>query len=202
MVWSVMSDPLGLSIGTTNLVAARVGNQPVIRRSVLTLSTTAPESACPQHAHGVVLGGFVERVGDPVPLVAPDGSSHPADRLLVEALEAMVDASGGSRRPTSPSRCPRTGDRRPCGHCATRCGPTRTWPPTACPPRLVSDAVASLTALHANPGLAAAGCGGAAGFRWWRHEHHAGRRRGVVRADRRDHPVHRISPAIRSTRRC
>ncbi|MDT5182858.1 MAG: hypothetical protein QOI29_1016, partial [Mycobacterium sp.] len=32
-----MSDPLGLSIGTTNLVAARVGNQPVMRRSVLTL---------------------------------------------------------------------------------------------------------------------------------------------------------------------
>ena len=44
MVWSVMSDPLGLSIGTTNLVAARVGNQPVTRRSVLTLfSHRAPE---------------------------------------------------------------------------------------------------------------------------------------------------------------
>ena len=39
-MWSVMSDPLGLSIGTTNLVAARVGNQPVRRRSVLTLPST------------------------------------------------------------------------------------------------------------------------------------------------------------------
>ena len=46
MVWSVMSDPLGLSIGTTNLVAARVGDQPVTRRSVLTLfSHRAPKSA-------------------------------------------------------------------------------------------------------------------------------------------------------------
>ena len=52
MVWSVMSDPLGLSIGTTNLVAARVGNQPVTRRSVLTLfSHRAPEVGAPS-AHG------------------------------------------------------------------------------------------------------------------------------------------------------
>ena len=43
----------------------------------------------------MVLSGFVERVGDPVPLVAADGSSHQADRLLVRALEAMVHTSGG-----------------------------------------------------------------------------------------------------------
>ena len=75
MVWSVMSDPLGLSIGTTNLVATRVGNQPVTRRSVLTLfSHRAPEVGAPAHGQtaepGVTLAGFVERVGDPVPLVA------------------------------------------------------------------------------------------------------------------------------------
>ena len=44
---------------------------------------------------GVTLTGFVERVGDPVPLVAADGSSHHADRLLVEALDAMVYVVGG-----------------------------------------------------------------------------------------------------------
>ncbi|WP_460009916.1 hypothetical protein, partial [Mycobacterium avium] len=32
-----MYDPLGLSIGTTNLVAARNGSPPVSRRCVLTL---------------------------------------------------------------------------------------------------------------------------------------------------------------------
>lgn len=32
-----MSDALGLSVGTTNLVAARLGRQPVTRRSVLTM---------------------------------------------------------------------------------------------------------------------------------------------------------------------
>lgn len=90
-----MSDPLGLSIGTTNLVAARVGNQPVSRRSVLTLSTDRTPQVGVPDSPGVTLGGFVERVGDPVPLVAPDGSAYPADTLLVEALDAMVDLAGG-----------------------------------------------------------------------------------------------------------
>src|ERR1051325_8667124 len=96
-----MSDPLGLSIGTTNLVAARVDNQPLIRRSVLTLhGNAAPDVGVPSaHTDGVVLSGFVERVGDPVPLVASDGSSHHADQLLADALEAMVYATGGTPSP-------------------------------------------------------------------------------------------------------
>ena len=72
-----MSDPLGLSIGTTNLVAARVGNQPVTRRSMLTLfSDRTPQVGAP-HEHGAagpgqIMSGFVERVGDP----AADGHSR------------------------------------------------------------------------------------------------------------------------------
>ena len=43
-----MSDSLGLSIGMTNLVAARVGRPPVMRRAVLTLlSGRAPEVGIP-----------------------------------------------------------------------------------------------------------------------------------------------------------
>ena len=79
-----MSDPLGLSVGTTNLVAARVGNQPVTRRSMLTLGQS-----------GGTITGFVERVGDRVPLVTPDGKSYLAEQLLVEALDAMVELGGG-----------------------------------------------------------------------------------------------------------
>ena len=37
-----VADPVGLSIGTTNLVAARVGTQPVTRRSALTLYDQRP----------------------------------------------------------------------------------------------------------------------------------------------------------------
>jgi actin-like ATPase involved in cell morphogenesis len=150
-----MSDPLGLSIGTTNLVAARVGNQPVIRRSVLTLfGHAAPEVGVPSaHTDGIVLSGFVERVGDPVPLVAADGSPHHADQLLVDALHAMVFASGGQPSSDTAIAVP--------AHWGTstlwalrnamRANPTLA--PNGTPVRLISDAVASLTALNANPGL-------------------------------------------------
>src|ERR1700687_2465934 len=104
-----MSDPLGLSIGTTNLVVARVGNHPVIRRSVLTLSGhAAPEVGVPSaHTDGIVLSGFVERVGDPIPLVAADGSSHPAAPLLVDAVGAAQCAADqpepGTQRRAGPA---------------------------------------------------------------------------------------------------
>ena len=96
-----MSDSLGLSIGMTNLVAARIGRAPVMRRSVLTLfNDRAPEVGVPGenpnlNQPGLVLSGFVERVGDPVPLVAADGSPHRGERVLVEALDAMARTVGG-----------------------------------------------------------------------------------------------------------
>ena len=83
-----MTEPLGLSIGTTNLVAARVGRPPVTRRSILNLfAGQTPEVGAPGEfpAHGeptVVLDGFVERVGDPVPLVAADGTAHRGEQVL------------------------------------------------------------------------------------------------------------------------
>jgi len=97
-----MSDPVGLSIGMTNLVAARVGNAPVTRRAVLTLfPDRAPVVGVTDQAdHGVVMGGFVERVGDPIPLVAADGSKYHAARLMVEALAAMVDTVSGAAPPS------------------------------------------------------------------------------------------------------
>lgn len=87
-----MSDALGMSVGTTNLAAAGVGRAPVIRRAVVTLFGHAPPQVGTPSADpaGLTLSGFVERVGDPVPLVAADGSSYPAEQLLVEALETMA----------------------------------------------------------------------------------------------------------------
>lgn len=91
---------LGLSIGTTNLVATRSGQPPVTRRSVLTLwanrpaevgvPSQNPELTSPNLTQaGLVLRGFVERVGDPVPLVATDGSAHRGETLLTAALDAI-----------------------------------------------------------------------------------------------------------------
>jgi hypothetical protein len=74
---------LGLSIGATNLAGSRGGQSAVIRPSALS-------------TRGLTLTGFVDRVGDPVPLVAPDGSQHRPETLLAEALDAITEraASG------------------------------------------------------------------------------------------------------------
>ena len=119
---------LGLSIGTTNLVAASGDLAPITRRSVLTLfNDRAPEVgeyAGPNQPR-LVLTGFVERVGDPVPLVASDGSSHRGEIVLVEALDAIGRAAAVGRPSRSPS--PRTGDPASSERCAARCGPSPAW---------------------------------------------------------------------------
>ncbi|HEX2285211.1 MAG TPA: Hsp70 family protein [Mycobacterium sp.] len=123
---------LGLSVGATNLAGTRDGQIAAIRPSEVTL-------------HGQRLTGFVDRVGDPVPLIAPDGSQHRPEHLLAEALTAMAHvvsqgAPVADMAITVPAHWPATtvdalrrnmGDRLP----------------------LVSDASAALTALRANPGL-------------------------------------------------
>jgi hypothetical protein len=150
-----MSDPLGLSIGTTNLVAARVGNLPVVRRSALTLfSHAAPKVGVPSaHTDGIVLSGFVERVGDPVPLVAADGSPHRADQLLVDALQAMVYASGGEPSAETAIAVPAHWGTSTLWALRNAMRARPTLAPNGTPVRLISDAVASLTALNRNPGL-------------------------------------------------
>ncbi len=90
-----MRECVGLSVGATNLVAARADGSSTVRTAALTW-------------RGAVLTGFVERFGDPVPIVAADGSAHTAERLLVEALTDLA------RKPEAASngpvwRCPRTG---------------------------------------------------------------------------------------------
>ena len=156
-----MSDSLGLSIGMTNLVAARVGRPPVMRRAVLTLlSDRAPEVGVPGenpalNQPGVMLTGFVERVGDPVPLIAEDGSSHRAERVLVEALDAMARTVGGG----SPVAIAVPAHWGPAMVGALR-GALRDKPnlaPDGVPAALVPDSVAALTALQTAPGLPTGG---------------------------------------------
>ncbi len=75
--------PLGVSVGATNLTATRDGHAAVIRPSELTLN-------------GQRLTGFVDRIGDPVPLIAPDGSAHRPERLLAEALRRLGQSTDGT----------------------------------------------------------------------------------------------------------
>ncbi|MDQ2635391.1 MAG: Hsp70 family protein, partial [Actinomycetota bacterium] len=157
-----MSDSLGLSIGMTNLVAARIGRPPVMRRSVLTLFHDRPaEVGLPaQYAHdpsqhGLVLSGFVERVGDPVPLVAADGSPHRGEYVLVEALDAMARTVRGG----APIAIAVPAHWGPATVGALR-GALRTKPslmPDGVPPALIPDSIAALASLQAAPGLPAEG---------------------------------------------
>jgi Hsp70 protein len=157
-----MSDSLGLSVGSTNLVAARVGRPPVMRRSILTLfEDRAPEVGVPSEFSGsenpnlirpgMVLSGFVERVGDPVPLVAADGSPHRGEQVLVEALDAMARTVGGG----APIAVAVPGHWGPATVGALR-GALRAAPglaPNGVPPALLPDSTAALAALQAAPGL-------------------------------------------------
>jgi hypothetical protein len=161
-----MSDSLGLSIGMTNLVAARIGRPPVMRRSVLTLFDDRPPevglpsefAASSQGANppqGMVLSGFVERVGDPVPLVAADGSPHRGEQVLVEALDAMArTVDGGAPVAIAiPAHWgpPTVGALRG----ALRAKPALS--PNGVPAALIPDSVAALAALQAAPGLPSEG---------------------------------------------
>ncbi|OMC48905.1 Hsp70 family protein [Mycobacterium sp. IS-1264] len=166
-----MYDPLGLSIGTTNLVAASNGSPPVARRAVLTLYPhCAPkigllDDNLPLSEQGVLMRGFVERVGDSVPLISTDGSAHDPDLLMVEALDAMVLAAGADAASSEISiavpaywkpstvQALRDGLR-------THLGFVRS----GVAPRLVSDTIASLTAANAELCLAATGVVGLLDF--------------------------------------
>ncbi|MCG7595526.1 Hsp70 family protein [Mycobacterium sp. PSTR-4-N] len=153
-----MTEPLGLSIGMTNLVAARVGRPPVTRRAILTVyPDRAPEVGVPSDPStdpaqaGQVLSGFVDRVGDPVPLVAADGSAHRGEVVLAEALAAMARlVDGGS--PVAIAVPAHWGP----GTLGALRGALRSRPilaPNGVPAALIPDASAALAALQAAPGL-------------------------------------------------
>ncbi len=166
-----MYDPLGLSIGTTNLVAARNGSSPVTRRAVLTLYPhCAPkvgvhEDHPPLNEPGMLISGFVEQIGDSVALVSPDGSAHDPDLLMVEALDAMVRAAGADAAASEitiavpaywkPGTVQSLRDA-----LRTHLGFVRS----GMAPGLVSDAIAALTGANAELCLAATGVVGLLDF--------------------------------------
>ena len=137
-----MSDSLGLSIGMTNLVAARIGRPPVMRRSVLTLfDDRAPEVGVPGVSsnpnlqptrHGAErfrgTGRRPSAAGRRRRLAAPRGAGA--------GRSPRRDGTHGRRRCTrSRSRYPRTGDPQPSARCGERCAPSRALRRAVCPRR-------------------------------------------------------------------
>jgi cell division ATPase FtsA len=147
-----MTDSLGLSIGTANLVAVRAGYPPVSRQAVLTLfDRRAPEVGVSDAEPGLMLRGFVQRVGDPVPLVAADGSAHRGEQLLAEALDALARTVGHGAPVAIAAPAHWGPDSIAALRAALAAKPGLT--PGGTPAPLISDSAAAIAALYAQPGL-------------------------------------------------
>ena len=155
-----MSDGVGLSVGATNLAAVVVGRTAVTRSAVVTLYPhRPPEVGVPSenpnlNERGLIITDFTDRVGDPVGIVAADGSTHPADKVLADALRAMVYEVGRGRPPAGPVAVTYPAHWRPAAVDALRnamAAVAEFQQPTPAP--LVSDATAALTALQNDPGV-------------------------------------------------
>ncbi|OBF25285.1 molecular chaperone [Mycobacterium kubicae] len=156
-----MSESLGLSIGVANLVATRAGANPVTRSSVLTLfGHRAPEVGLPEEnpnltEPGLVLRGFVERVGDQAPLVAADGTKYLGSALTVEALDAMGRAVGYGAPVTIAVPAYWSEAQTDALRAALAARPSLS--PNGVAPELLSDAQAALNTLAARPGFPTSG---------------------------------------------
>lgn len=138
-----------------------VGRSAVTRSPVLTLYPHRPaEVGVPSEnpnlaERGLIITDFVDRVGDPVAIVAADGSSHRAEALLADALRSLLYALTGGRPPTEPVAVTHPAHWRPSAVDALR-GALAAQPELR-GAQLTSDAVASLTALQDDPGVPSRG---------------------------------------------
>jgi hypothetical protein len=159
-----VADGIGLAVGAANLRAVVVDRAALTRAAVLTLYPhRPPEVGLPSEnpnltERGLVINDFVDRVGDPVGIVAPDGSSHRADLLLADGLRAMLYAVTRGQPPAGPVGVTHPAHWRQSAVDALR-GALAAVPEfaTTGPAPLVSDAVAALTALQHDPGVPARG---------------------------------------------
>ncbi len=158
-----MANGVGLSVGATNLTAVAVGRAAVTRSAVVTLFPDRPlevglASENPRLAsdeRGVVITDFVDRVGDPVGIVAPDGTTHRGEALLAEALRALLYEVTNGRPVADSVAVTHPAHWRPATVDALRgaLSQMREFAGTA----LISDATAVITALRAEPGLPTSG---------------------------------------------
>lgn len=151
-------DGTGLSIGATALAAVVVDRAAVRRTPVLTLYPhRPPEVGVPSEnprldERGLVITDFVDRVGDPVGILAADGSSHRGETLTADALRALLYALNRGREPVTPIAVTHPAHWHAGAVEALRAA-LADIPEFGPATPLLSDAVAALTALQAEPGL-------------------------------------------------
>ncbi|ORA08079.1 Hsp70 family protein [Mycobacterium arosiense] len=155
---------LGLSIGATNL-AAVTADTAITRKPVLTLYPDRPaEIGVPAEnprlqGPGVVITGFVNRVGDPRPLVAIDGSVHRSEVLVADGLRALAyAATGGRPLPDNVAvTYPAHWESHAVDALGDALGEIPEWSHRARPILLIPDAAATLLAVRTHPGIPASG---------------------------------------------
>lgn len=158
-----MADGVGLSVGATNLTAVLVGRAAVTRSAVVTLFPDRPlEVGLPSENprlngddRGLIITDFVDRVGDPVGIVASDGSTHRGEVLLAEALRALLYEVTNGRGTVDQVMVTHPAHWRPATVEALREALASLREFTR--PALVPDAQAAATALHDDPGLPTSG---------------------------------------------
>jgi hypothetical protein len=158
-----MADGVGLSVGATNLTAVAVGRAAVTRSAVVTLFPNRPlEVGLPGEnprltpdERGAVVTDFVDRVGDPVGIVAPDGTTHRGEVLLGEALRALLYEVTNGRATLDPVVITHPAHWLPATVDALRgaLSQMREFSGAA----VLSDATAAVTALRDDPGLPTSG---------------------------------------------
>ncbi|OMC39867.1 molecular chaperone [Mycobacterium sp. GA-1841] len=152
-----MADGIGLSVGSTNLRAVLVGRAAVTRSPVLTLfGHRAPEVGVPSenpnlNERGLILTDFVDRVGDPVGILASDGSTHRGEDLVADALGALLHTLTGGRPPVDPIVVTHPAHWRPNQVAALRSALATIA--DFGDPILTPDASAALVALQDDPGV-------------------------------------------------
>ena len=141
-----------------------VGRAAVTRTAVLTRYPDRPaEVGVPSEnpnlvGHGLIITDFVDRVGDPVAIVAGDGSAHRAEVVLADALRGLLVTLTGPGPNSEPVGVAYPAHWRPAAVDALRRALAELpefRSPT--PALLVSDATAALTALQQDPGVPARG---------------------------------------------
>jgi hypothetical protein len=159
-----MAEAVGLSIGATRFAGVQLGRAPVTRQSVLTLyEQRSPELGVPGEnpnltQPGMVVTGFVERVGDPVGMVTADGSLHRGELLVADALRELLYTVTSGRPPAQPPTVTYPAHWRPATVDSLRSALTEVpeWSRRG-QVTLVSDAAAAISALQSDPGVPARG---------------------------------------------
>lgn len=151
---------LGLSIGTTNLAAVTSDNA-ITRKPVLTLypdrlaEVGIPAENPRLQGPGVVITGFVNRVGDPRGVVALDGSVHRSEILVADAMRALAHTATDGRG--VPDDVAVTYPAHWESHAVEALGAALSeipeWSRRARPVLLIPDAAATLLAVRTSPGI-------------------------------------------------